>query len=256
MAARRAVAPLLALVLASCAAAGPSSEDAQKELLARGDAALAAGNRTEALEAFSLAIAQAPGSAEPYFRRGSVRLRIVATGGVADEAGELVRAVDDFGAALQAYPLHFEASYNRGLALAALSRYREAAQDLEQAVLTRDVALRRDSHAKLAALFEEKFADLDAAALKHYELYAELGGRDAEVLSRGAALRSKVRAGSASPEDEAAARALLDEARGLLLEGRKELAAELLARLTRRYAATRVAAQEAAPLLKDLEGKK
>lgn len=256
MAARRAVAPLLALLLAACASPEPSSQDAAQELLARGDAALAAGDRRGALDAFTQAIDRSPESAEPYYRRGSARLRVVAGGEAADEAGELGRAVDDFGAALQHYPLHFEASYNRGLALAALSRYREAAQDLEQAAQAREIPLRRDAHAKLAQILEEKFADMEPAALKHYDAYAELGGRDAAVLARGASLRAKLRSGSASAEDEAAAKALLDEARGLLAEGRKELAAELLARLTRRYAKTRAAAQDAAPLLKEIDGKK
>jgi len=256
MAARRTIAPLLAGLLAACASAETSPQDAQKALLAEGETALAAGRRQAAVETFTRAIEQYPESAEPYYRRGSARLRGVALGDVADEAAELGRAVEDLSAALQLYPLHFEASFNRGLALAALSRYREAAQDLQQAVQARDIGLRRDAHAKFAALLEEKFVDMEAQALKHYDSYAELGGRDSAILARSASLRAKLQAGSLNPEDEAAAGTLIEEARGLLAEGHKDLAAELLGRVTRRYAKTRVAAQEAAPLLKDLEGKK
>lgn len=256
MAAGRAVAPLLASLLAACASQGPSAQEAQLILLAEGDAALAAGHRQEAIEVFTRAIAQGPEAAGPYYRRGSARLRGVAQGDVADEAAELGRAVEDLSSALQFYPLYFEAAFNRGLALAALSRYREAAQDLQLAVQARDIALRRDAHAKLAAILEEKFVDMETQALKHHDSYAELGGRDPEILARASALRAKAQATSASPEDEAAAKALIEEARGLLAEGRKDLAGELLGRVTRRYAKTRAASQEAVPLLKDLEGKK
>jgi len=256
MAARRALAPTLALLLASCAAAARAPQEDQKALLLEGDAAMTAGRPQEALDSFTHAIERFPDAAEPYYRRGSLRIRIVALGGMADEVGELGRAVEDFGAALQHYPLHFEASYNRGLALAALSRYREAAQDLGQAAQATDVSLRRDAHAKLAELLEEKFVDMEAQALRHYDSYIELGGRDSEVLARSTSLRDKVRGASANPEDEAAAKALLEEARVLLAEGRKDLAAELLARVARRYAKTRIASQEAAPLLRDLEGKR
>jgi tetratricopeptide (TPR) repeat protein len=256
MAARRAVAPVLAALLAACASTGPSSEEAHRALMAEGDAALAAGKRRVAVETFTRAIEQFPDSAEPYYRRGTARLRSVVQGDVADEAGELGRAVDDFGGALQLYPLHFEALYNRALCLAALSRHREAAQDLQQAVQARDIDLRRDAHAKLAALLDEKFLDMEAQALKHYERYAELGGRDSAVLERSVSLRAKMQSASVNPEDEAAARTLIEEARGLLAEGRKDLAGELLTRVTRKFAKTRAATHEAAPLLKDLEGKK
>jgi tetratricopeptide (TPR) repeat protein len=256
MAPRRAVAPALALLLASCAATSREPEDDQNALLFEGDAQAAAGRPRAALKTFSRAIERYPDAAEPYYRRGSVRLRMVALGDVADETKELARAVDDFGAALQHYPLHFEASFNRGLALAALSRYREAAQDLGQAAQATDVPLRRDAHAKLAELLEEKFVDMEPQALRHYDSYIELGGRDSEVLARSTSLRDKVRAGSANPEDEVAAKALLEEARVLLAEGRKDLAAALLASVARHYAKTRIATQEALPLLKGLEEKK
>lgn len=253
---RRAVAPLLACLLSACAGAQLSPPEVQRVYLAEGDAALAGGKREAAIEAFGRAIEAVPEIAEPYVRRASARIRGVANGEVADEAAELGRAVEDLSVALRIHPLYFEAAFNRGLTLAALSRYREAAQDLEQAAQARDIGLRRDAHSKLAQLLEEKFVDLEAQALRHYDAYAELGGRDQDVLARAASLRDRQKSSSAAPEEEAAARALLDEARVLLAEGRKDLAGELLARVTRRYAKTRVATQEVAPLLKDIEGKK
>ena len=253
---RRAIAPVLACLMAACAGMQSSPPEVQKACMAEGEAALAAGRREAAIDAFSRAIEAVPEIAEPYARRASARIRGVVRGEVADEAAELALAVEDLNVALRVFPLHSEASFNRGLALAALSRYREAAQDLEQASQAREIGLRRDAHAKLAMLLEEKFVDLDVPALRHYDAYAELGGRDAEVLSRGAALRARAASAAGTPEDEAAARALIEEARGMLAEGRKDLAGELLGRVVRRYAKTRAASREAAPLLKDLEGKK
>lgn len=251
MAARFAIAALA--VLQACAAVETDSREAERTLLMEGEAAIASGRREAAVEAFTRAIEAQPRSAEAYYRRGSARLKRVESGELADEAGELAKAIDDLGVALDLHPLHFGALYNRGLALAALSRYREAALDLQQSTQSRDVELRRDAHAKLGTLLEEKFLDLGAQALKHYDSYAELGGRDSEVLARAAALRG--RSLSANSEDEAAAAALLQEARALLSEGRKDLAGELLGRVLRRYAKTRGAA-EAAPLLKEIEEKR
>lgn len=251
MAARLAIVALAALQ--ACAAAERDPREAERSFLMEGEAAIAAGKREAAVEAFTRAIEAQPRSAEAYYRRGSARLKRVEVGEVADEISELTRAVDDLSAAIDLHPLHFGALYNRGLALAALSRYREASLDLQQATQARDVELRRDAHAKLGALLEEKFLDLGAQALKHYDSYAELGGREPEILARAAALRARAQAGS--PEDEASAAALMREAKALLVEGRKELAGELLGRVLRRYAKTRVAS-EAAPLLKDLEEKK
>jgi tetratricopeptide (TPR) repeat protein len=297
------------LTLLACASSGVKAIDRAQPHLDRGVQAMEAGDHAGAIREFSIAVETHPDFAEAYYRRGCARLRLVLRAEIAQEGKEIEKAVEDLTAALRILPIYHEASYNRGLAYVALGRYRDAAQDLQNSLQTRDADLARDAHMRLGQILEEKFEGLQAAAIRHYEKYVELGGKDAGVHERLAKLKAaeaestrrvaleaeasalllqamkeaqtadkakalatleKAIATGALPKDkrefaatafaqwkleaeaESAAGALFKEARGLVAEGNRALAIQILERAVSKYPNTRTVREEVTPLLRSL----
>jgi len=180
-----------AALSSACASASRSkSVDEARPFFDQGMQAVERGELDVGIGKFSQAIDAYPDYADAYFRRGSARLRRVMTQDVAAQGSELERAEADFTEALRIAPVFYEAFYNRGLARAALAKYRAAAEDFQNALLSSDAALKRDAHAKLARILDEKFENMQPQAVGHYEKCLEMGGGNAELRARLAALKA------------------------------------------------------------------
>lgn len=307
MAPRYAVGVLVLSLLGACAAVPPTGLELAQPHYEEGMAAMQQGDLSSAIRYFSEALRIHPTYPDALFRRGSARLKLVLRGDATLESQEIERAVDDLGRALSLYPLHYEAAFNRALALAALGRYRETARDLDLALGSPEVELQREAHLKLGMIYEEKFEDMQPQAIRHYEKYLELGGKASLASERVLALRNRAAELSSQTgatrdadaiffdavemagrgeklravdrlepvlsrlsqekkslaetmiaqwrregEADRTAATLLGEARKLVAEGKKDLARELLRRVTADYGGTGIGQKEAPALLKEL----
>ena len=230
MAQGRTLIAFLSLTLLGCISGGPRSISHARPHFDAGMAAFEQEIFGEAIEHFNEAIEIHPGYGEALYRRGSAELRRVRKGETPSEYQAIETAIEDFTRALRIFPLHHEALYNRGLALLAVGRYREAAQDLQSVLQTQDVNLRRDAHAKLGQILEEKFDGMEAQARKHYEKYTELGGRDGTIHERLSMLRSKDADSTRPLTQEEEATALLLQAVETARKGDKARALRLVKR--------------------------
>jgi tetratricopeptide (TPR) repeat protein len=188
---RYAVSVLALALLGACAAVQATGLEAALPLYQEGVVALDEGDLTRAIGCFTDALRVHPIYADALYRRGSARLKLVLQGDATLESQEIEKAIEDLGRALTLYPLHFEAAYNRALALAALGRYRETARDLDLVLQSPDVELKREAHLKLGLIYEEKFEDMQPQAVRHYEKYLELGGKETQAFERIVALRNR-----------------------------------------------------------------
>jgi tetratricopeptide (TPR) repeat protein len=232
------------LVLAACAS-GPRPEASDK-YVAEGREAYKTRNWREAIRLFTRAVDENPSNAEAYLRRGNAYLR---RGDRADNpANDSLLAIEDFSRALELFPMYHDAAFNRAMAQASIGRYREAVADLRSILEVTDLQLRRAIHLKIAELLYHKYEGREREALVYLEQYAALGGDDPEARALLEELKRKYPPAAASPDEEARAAEMTEQARALYAQNKKPEAMKLLAEVLRSYPQTR-AAREVVPAL-------
>ncbi|HXG62486.1 MAG TPA: tetratricopeptide repeat protein [Planctomycetota bacterium] len=245
----RAPALVGALFLSACAAAGPDPEMAAG-LLEEALQAAERGEHARAVELCTRALRENPEFPEAYYHRGVSRVKLrLAPAAEIDARVQEERALEDFTRAIQLNPAYGDAYFNRAMVLASRAQYRQAAEDLINAVRFRP----QDPEPRLwlGRLYEEKFEDKTVEALEHYEKYVDLGGRDPEVREKvrlwkelkkqapGAPPAAPAPPRAPSAEDESRARDLHEEFKRHFAEGRKEEALRTITELLGKYGHTR-----------------
>lgn len=232
--------PLMALALAACAASMNHREE--------GARLYEASEYEKAIAHYSKAIESNPEDAEARYRRACARLRLIERDGAASEE-TMRRVLADLDRALELAPDDYRVYYARAMTHAAAARYKEAISDLLVCLQSKDRTLRPKAHRRIAQIYDEKFEDMQGAALRHYEAYLQMGGNDPHAAARAAELKRAEleRAGSpAEPET------LLAAAAKLLKDGRIEAGRAVLEGLIAEYPSTE-SARKAAAILGGLE---
>lgn len=236
------------LLLAACAAAGPDPERAAG-LLEEALQASERGDHARAVELCTRALRENPEFPEAYYHRGvsRVKLRLDPSAEV-DARGQEDRALSDFTRALQLNPAYGDAYFNRAMILAARAQYRQAAEDLINAIRFRPQD--PEPHLWLGRLYEDKFEGKALEALEHFEKYVDLGGRDPEIRERVRLWRELKKQTPPAPgpvptppspsaEDESRARELHEDFKRHFAEGRKEEAVRAIEQLLGKYGHTK-----------------
>jgi tetratricopeptide (TPR) repeat protein len=131
--------------------------------------------------------------------------------------------------AIEISPDDYRVYYARAMAYAGLARYKEAVSDLLVCLQSKDRHLRPKAHRRIAQIYDEKFEDMGAAALRHYEAYLQLGGNDSRAVTRVTELKgAELERRTHSTENSAQ---VLQVARQLAADGKHQEALDLAARL-------------------------
>lgn len=221
----------------SCSAARPteSPEEAQTHYEAALRAYRAA-DYDRAMSELDAAIAAWSGFGEAYLLRGKTRMRRIDASN-APGPQETEAAIEDFTRASKVLPMVSDIYYHRAVALASLARFRDAARDLLDYCL-KLAPNDRDAVLLLARVYDRGFEGKEADALRYYEQYLSLGGRDPEAQRRRAEL-SRLGKTSAAPDAlDAEAKALFQKALKARAEGNDEAAKSALTELLSRYGQT------------------
>jgi tetratricopeptide (TPR) repeat protein len=137
----------------------------------------------------------------------------------------------DLDRAIELAPDDYWYYYSRAMALAVMARYREAAQDLLVCVQSKDRVLNAKAHRRLAQIYDQKFEDMQGPALRHYELYLQMGGDDRESVHRCSELKKlELERPDETSKEEAQLRDL-EHARDLTDKGEYAHAVELLTKI-------------------------
>lgn len=236
------------LLLAACATAGPDPEMAAG-ILEEALQAAERGDHPRAVELCTRALRENPEFPEAYYHRGVSRVKLrLDPSAETDARAQEERALEDFTRAIQLNPAYGNAYFNRAMVLAARAQYRQAAEDLINAIRFRP----QDPEPRLwlGRLYEEKFEGKALEALEHYEKYVDLGGRDPEVREKVRLWQELKRQAPPAPvpapaprapsaEDESKARRLHEEFKRLFAEGRKEEAVRAVEELLGKYGHTK-----------------
>jgi tetratricopeptide (TPR) repeat protein len=255
----------LGAFLAGCSTVGSEPDfDAAREWHRQGQRAAEKGDYAEAASLYTQAIAEHPKFSQAYHDRGycNVQLRLdPETEG--NSKVYLEQAFKDFDTSIRINPAYGNAFFNRAMLLASVGRHKEAAEDLLNVVRlnNRD----KQAHLKLGELYENKFENAVALAMKHYDAYVALGGSDLKVREKVRAWREltdAVAGGAPAEEPQSPVRDVEEEAKALharamqfLKDGRREEGLNGIEKLLAEYGGTRfVSGQERAfkALLKSL----
>jgi tetratricopeptide (TPR) repeat protein len=238
---------LCGLLSFSACSAGPQARtDAAKTFVAEGREAEKRGDHAGAVTLYTRAIDADPKYADAYVERGysNIRLRLHSdTPGHARDYED--RAIGDYSEAIGLDPTRGDAYYNRAMLYTSRALYRQAAEDLLNAIKCKSQD--PEPHLDLARIYESKFEDMGMKAGEHYEKYADLGGRDPEARERAKQFKEfrKHLQGGPSPakptteEDEKKAQELHARAMSLMREDKKEEAVKLVEELLTAYGRTR-----------------
>jgi tetratricopeptide (TPR) repeat protein len=174
------------------------------------------------------AIEANPEDAEAHYRRACSRLHLIERDSVAPE--ETIRQVlQDLDRAIEISPDDYRVYYARAMTYAGMARYKESVSDLLVCIQSKDRNLRPKAHRRIGQIYDEKFEEMQAAALRHYEAYLQMGGNDPQVVTRVTDLkRAELERGTRSEEGPAQ---LLQVAHQLAAEGKHQEAFDLAARL-------------------------
>jgi tetratricopeptide (TPR) repeat protein len=233
------------LLLASGCASGPRTE-AAKAYVAEGLSAEKRGDHAAAVTLYTRAIEADPKYADAYFERGysNVQLRRSpdAPGNSRDYED---RAIRDYSEAISLDPMRGDAYYNRAMLHSSRALYREAAEDLLNAVKLKPKD--PEPHLKLARIYESKFEGMAMKAGEHYEKYSDLGGRDPDAREQARLFKEykkRLESGPApgkppTEEDEKKAQELHVRVMALLKEDKKVEALKIVDELLATYGRTR-----------------
>ncbi len=212
---------LSALLLISCANAAPSRDEG----IQRYDA----GEYEKAIESFDQTIRRNPEDAEALYKRACCRMKLMERDGVKVEPARL--ALDDLDRAIELAPDEYRVYFARAMAYAAQSRFKEAAHDLLVCVQSQDKRVKQKAHLRLAQIYDEKFEEMQGAALRHYEAYIQMGGQETPVVLRHEELKKSELERAGRPDAEAAQVKMLESARHFSASGKHQEALDLLARI-------------------------
>lgn len=212
--------PLIALALFACAATTGHRE--------AGVRLYEASEYEKAIIHFSKAIEANPEDSEAHYRRACSRLHLIERDSVAPE--ETIREIlRDLDRAIELSPDDYRVYYARAMTYAGMARYKEAVSDLLVCLQSKDRNLRPKAHRRIAQIYDEKFEDMQNAALRHYEAYLQMGGGDPDAISRVSELKgAELERGKRSQESPAQ---VLQVAQSLAADGKHQEALELAARL-------------------------
>ena len=234
---------LCGFLLSSCAS-GPEGDAARARAhVAEGREAAKRGDHAKALGLYSQAIEEDAQLSEAWYSRGNANIQLRLKPESPDFAkGYEDRAIVDYSRALQLNPGYGDAYYNRAMVFSSRAMYRQAADDLLNAIKYKEQD--PEPHLDLAHLYEQKFEDMFPQALQHYEKYVDLGGRDRDAREK-ARIAKEQRKMSASlpkvpaPEDEAKAQEIDGRVMQLFKDGKKDEAVKLLEELLTVYSRTK-----------------
>lgn len=234
---------LCGLLVSSCASGSKADPAKARTRVAEGREAAKLGDHAKAVGLYSQAIEADPQLPDAWYSRGfsNVQLRLHPDSPEYARGYE-DRAISDYSQAIQLNPGFGDAFYNRAMVYSSRAMYRQAAEDLLNAIRFKDQD--PEPHLDLAHLYEQKFDDMLSQALDHYEKYVDLGGRDrdAREKARFAKEQKKMKAAvpkAPAPEDETKAQELHLRMMALLKDGKKEEALKLVEELLSTYGRTR-----------------
>lgn len=211
---------LCGLLLSACSG-GPQVDTAKaRAFVEEGREAAKGGDHAKAVSLYSRAIEADPQLPDAWVERGysNVRLRLDANSpGNAREYEE--RALVDYSQAIELNRELGAAYYNRAMVYSSRAMYRQAADDLLNAIRYRPQD--PEPHFAIAQIYEQKFDDMMPQAYEHYEKYADLGGRDRDAREKARFSREQKKAKAALPkapteEDEKKAEEIHGRAMALL----------------------------------------
>ena len=243
---------LCGVLLSSCASAPEVDPAKARACVAEGREVAKRGDHSAAVGLYSQAIEADPKLPEAWYGRGnsSVLLRLNPESSEFSRSYE-ERALSDYSRAIQLDPGYADAYYNRAMVYSSRAMYRQAAEDLLNAVKFRpDDA---EPHLHLAHLYEQKFEDMGPQADDHYVKYVELGGRDRDARERARRIKEQKKLAASAPkvptgEDETKAQEIDARMMELLKDGKKDEAVKLLDELLTIYSRTRFVQNKLAAL--------
>lgn len=232
----------------ACSSSPEKRAEAAKALVAEGREAEKRGEHAEAVALFTRAIDVDPKYADAYLERGysSIRLRFnpEASGHARDFED---RALIDYSEAISLDPTRADAYYNRAMVYSSRALYRQAAEDLLNAIKFKPQD--PEAHLDLARIYESKFEDMGMKAGEHYEKYTDLGGRDPEARERARQFKEFRKRLEGAPgglpkaapteEDEKKAQELHVRMMALLKDDKRAEAVKLAEELLSTYGRTR-----------------
>jgi tetratricopeptide (TPR) repeat protein len=216
----RRLAPIaLCLATAACATWSTQHFELGKERYEKRD-------YPQAIEQFTLELKRDPHNADAHHLRGMCRLLMIESDGFVTDA-RIRSALADLDRAIELSPDSYSYYYTRAMAHAVMARYRDAVSDLLVCIQSKDRELAPKAHRRLAQIYDDKFEGMQDLALRHYEVYLQMGGDDSTAARRCAALKKT----EDERSDVGGGHEALVKARRLADSSEHGLAVELLAKL-------------------------
>jgi tetratricopeptide (TPR) repeat protein len=234
---------LCGFLLSSCASAPQGDPAKARAYVAEGREAAKRGDHAKAVDLCSRAIEEDPQLSEAWYSRGYSHVQLRLSPESPDFArGYEDRAIGDYSQAIQINPGYGDAYYNRAMVFSSRALYRQAAEDLLNAIKYKEQD--PEPHLDLARLYEQKFEDMGLQADEHYVKYVDLGGRDRDARERARRIKEQKKLAASmpkvpAPEDETKAQEIDARVMQLFKDGKKDEAVKLVEELLTTYARTK-----------------
>jgi tetratricopeptide (TPR) repeat protein len=227
------------LVLAACSSRPVEEVRAEEAASYReqADAEAQSGNHAAAFDLYSEAIKLNPSSAETFFRRGNMCVKMSPDHAPSGTKRDWIRqAVFDYSKAIELNPVFTTAMFNRAMVYMKMKQYRPATLDLNEIVTLEkgntSNPMLKDALLYLGEVLLTKFEDEQIRAMSHYEAYVALGGDRPDIVKKVREWRevkesiARENAGPApkgpTADDEAAAKQLHSRILALIPKGEEQ----------------------------------